>query len=405
MNIDIIKEKLNKQHVKRILLGGAVAIGIFYILKLMIGLAFLVQVISLLPGKESFGINVLVVGTDNVEGTKRSDAISVIHINKDQTRVRALSIPRDTRVTIEKIGVTKINHAFAYGGISLLQQTVSEFLSIPIHHHIVINSQGIKQLIDQVGGVTVQVKEDMSYDDYAGNLHINFQKGENHLDGDDLLKYVRYRNNSKGDIGRIERQQEVSKLLFDKVFRFKTLIVSPKLLSIFFKTVQTDLSLIQMSEYLNVFLKKKEDLSIKFLTIPGSVRLIDGVSYWRPDIVYLDNLISKTFVDYADFQADQTPPIEGKKSFITGQQIRRVTEQLALDKNQSIEVNQPVSIEVLNGNGTAGLASKTARYLRNRQLVVTKVSNSQSFNYEDTVIVDWKGNLEKSMRLAKLLKN
>ena len=380
MNIDIIKEKLNKHHVKRILLGGAVAIGIFYILKLMIGLAFLVQVISLLPGKESFGINVLVVGTDNVEGTKRSDAISVIHINKDQTRVRALSIPRDTRVTIEKIGVTKINHAFAYGGISLLQQTVSEFLSIPIHHHIVINSQGIKQLIDQVGGVTVQVKEDMSYDDYAGNLHINFQKGENHLDGDDLLKYVRYRNNSKGDIGRIERQQEVSKLLFDKVFRFKTLIVSPKLLSIFFKTVQTDLSLIQMSEYLNVFLKKKEDLSIKFLTIPGSVRLIDGVSYWRPDIVYLDNLISKTFVDYADFQADQTPPIEGKKSFITGQQIRRVTEQLTLDKNQSIEVNQPVSIEVLNGNGTAGLASKTARYLRNRQLVVTKVSNSQSFN-------------------------
>ena len=195
----------------------------------------------------------------------------------------------------------------------------------------------------------------------------------------------------------------MSKLLFDKVFRFKTLIVSPKLLSIFFKTVQTDLSLIQMSEYLNVFLKKK-DLSIKFLTIPGSVRLIDGVSYWRPDIVYLDNLISKTFVDYADFQADQTPPIEGKKSFITGRQIRRVTEQLALDKNQSIEVNQPVSIEVLNGNGTAGLASKTARYLRNRQLVVTKVSNSQSFNYEDTVIVDWKGNLEKSMRLAKLLK-
>ena len=79
-----------------------------------------------------------------------------------------------------------------------MQQTVSEFLSIPIHHHIVINSQGIKQLIDQVGGVTVQVKEDMSYDDYAGNLHINFQKGENHLDGDDLLKYVRYRNNSKG---------------------------------------------------------------------------------------------------------------------------------------------------------------------------------------------------------------
>ena len=89
---------------------------------------------------------------------------------------------------------------------------------------------------------------------------------------------------------------------------------------------------------------------------------------------------------------------------ITNQQIRRVKQQLDLDQNQAIDEKKPVVIEVLNGNGAAGLASKTARFLRDRRLVVKKVSNSQSFNYKDTVIVDWKGNLEKSLKLAKMLK-
>ncbi len=403
MKIQKIADNLKRFPLKRIATILGVSISCFYFLKLILGVVFLVQILSFLPSKENFGINILVVGTDEVEGSKRSDAISVIHINKDQTKVRALSIPRDTRVTVEKIGVTKINHAFAHGGISLLKNTVSDLLSIPIHNHIVINATGIERLIDEVGGINVQIKEPMQYNDYAGNLHINFQPGEQHMDGKDLLKYVRFRSNSKGDIGRIERQQDVATRLFDQIFTLKTLVISPKLLGIFFSSVKTDLSLVQISDYLNVFLKNKHQLSIDFLTVPGSVRLIDGVSYWRPDIVYLDNLISKTFVDYGDFETTEVLESKSKKTFITNHQIRRVKQQLALDQNQEIKDRRPLKVEVLNGNGVAGLATKTARYLKNKKMVVTNVSNSQSFNYKDTVIVDWKGNLEKSMRLAKLL--
>lgn len=403
MKIEKIAHKLKQFQFKRMIALLGISISVFYLLKLLLGVIFLVQIISFLPGKESYGINILVVGIDDVEGTNRSDAISVIHVNKDQTKVRALSIPRDTRVTVENIGVTKINHAFAYGGVSLLKNTVSDLLSIPIHHHIVISSKGIAKLIDEFGGVTVHIKEPMQYDDYAGNLHINFKAGERHMDGQDLLKYVRFRNDSKGDIGRIKRQQEIATRLFDQIFKLKTLLISPKLLSIFFASVKTDLSLVQISDYLSVFLNQKNNLSIDFLTVPGSVRLIDGVSYWRPDIVYLDNLISKTFVDYADFEKSYISETRDKKNFITSQQIIRVKQQLDLDKNQDIKEKNPVKIEVLNGNGKAGLASKTTRYLKARKLVITNVSNSRSFNYEDTVIVDWKGNLEKSMRLAKLL--
>ena len=118
-----------------------------------------------------------------------------------------------------------------------------------------------------------------------------------------------------------------------------------------------------MSNYLNLFLRKNDDLSIKFLTVPGSVRLIDGVSYWRPDIVYLDNLISKTFVDYkSPIDSENTTLANQEKKFITNQQIRRVKQQLALDKNQNIAEQKPLMIEVLNGNGTSGLATKTAQF-------------------------------------------
>ena len=407
LKMNLFFQYLNRiKRFKRLAFIGFILIFGFFLIKLLISLALVINLLSMLPVKHNVGINILLVGTDHVEGTRRSDAISVIHINNDQTKIRALSIPRDTRVNIENVGVSKINHAYAYGGITLLKKTVSNFLSIPIHNYVILNAEGIKTLIDEVGGVTVQVDEDMNYTDFAGDLHINFQSGENHLNGDDLLKYVRFRNNSKGDIGRIERQQEVSKLLIDKFFRFKSIIISPKLIRIFFKSVKTDLGIGQMSKYLNMVLRKSDQLSVKFLTVPGSVRLIDGISYWRPDIVYLDNLITKTFVDFNQEVQFESKSI-GKKTktpFITTKQISRVNQQLDLDKNQKISEQSPFIIEVLNGNGTAGLASKTARFLRDNKIVVSNVSNSQSFNYQDTLIVDWKGNIERSLKLAKLLK-
>ncbi len=145
------KGSVRVKKIKRTLVVAGLMLAVFYVLKFVISLSLLVHIIGILPNNQSYGINVLVVGTDNVDGSKRSDAISVIHINKDQTKVRALSIPRDTRVNIESVGVSKINHAYAYGGVSLLRKTVSEFLSIPIHNHIVINADGIKTLIDEVG--------------------------------------------------------------------------------------------------------------------------------------------------------------------------------------------------------------------------------------------------------------
>ena len=99
----------------------------FFLIKVSLSFSLITQLISLLPSNTQYGKNILVVGIDEVDGTKRSDSIVVLHISADGKNIRALSIPRDTRVSIDKVGISKINHAYAYGKIKLLKKTISDF--------------------------------------------------------------------------------------------------------------------------------------------------------------------------------------------------------------------------------------------------------------------------------------
>ena len=93
-----------------------------------------------------------------------------------------LSIPRDTRTEI--IGhnsVDKINHAYAFGGVPMAVNTVEHFLDIPIDYYVFINMEGFLQIIDTIGGVTIDNDMDLTYNSY------HYPKGEITLDGDKAL--------------------------------------------------------------------------------------------------------------------------------------------------------------------------------------------------------------------------
>ena len=142
------------------------------------------------------------------------------------------------------------------------------------------------------------------------------------------------------------------------------------------------------------------EVEFQFYVIPGSVRIIDGISYWRPNILYMDNLITKTFVDYAVMPESES---SNGMTRIADHRIKRVTQQMTLDNTQDIHSFPQISIEILNGNGQPGLATKTAKAIQGDAMTVTRVGNSESFGYRDTIIVDWKGNIERSMMVASML--
>lgn len=160
----------------------------------------------------------------------RSDTMIVVSLNKETNTIRMVSLPRDAivRLADNDYGVrrTKLNAAHAYGGPQLLIKTLQEELGLTIHRHAVIKFDGFKNLIDQVGGVEVNVdgalkkghdgklyRGNLDYDDNWGNLHIHLKPGLQKLDGSAAHAYVRFRMDREGDPGRIRRQQQVMRAL------------------------------------------------------------------------------------------------------------------------------------------------------------------------------------------------
>jgi LCP family protein required for cell wall assembly len=88
--------------------------------------------------------------------------------------------------------MTKLNHGYAYGGLKLMKMTVSNFLNIPIHHVVKVNVDGVRNFIDQIGGVKVDVEKDLHYVDHAGDLFIDIKKGEQMLNGDQVVQFLRW---------------------------------------------------------------------------------------------------------------------------------------------------------------------------------------------------------------------
>ena len=91
--------------------------------------------------------NIVVLGVDerpSEEDTGRSDTLFVVMLDSDNNNVSLLSVPRDTRVKIPGYGWDKINHAFAFGGHKLTQQTTEELLGIRINNYVMIDLKALK---------------------------------------------------------------------------------------------------------------------------------------------------------------------------------------------------------------------------------------------------------------------
>jgi len=220
---------------------------------------------------------VLVIGSDKrANETARADIIMVVFLDTKEKTVRILNIPRDTYVNIsaKKLN-TKINHAYAYGGIAMAQETVENFLDIKIDHYVDTDFKGFASLVDALGGVDYNVEKRMYYP--AEN--IDLQPGEQKLNGEQALGYVRFRSDGQGDIGRVERQQKFLPVLADHVLSLSTLWKIPKLIGIFQDNVKTDLTLGEMFSLANTY--KSFDVSrMETRILPGEAEYINGVSYW-----------------------------------------------------------------------------------------------------------------------------
>lgn len=240
-------------------------------------------------------INVLIMGMDigdvndkENEGIKRSDTLMLLNYNPNTKRSNLISIPRDMLIKVRSssgIGKNaKINNAYSLGGDELLISYVEEFTRSKVNYLVRINYDGFKALIDAIGGIDMEMKYDMDYDDEEQDLHIHFEKGKSyHLDGEDSEAFFRWRKNNdgsgleNGDLGRIENQHEFLEKVIGKFKSPSIIFKIPNLLKVIPEYVETNISSSELISLGWKIINSKDQ--IKMDTLKGNPKTIDGVSY------------------------------------------------------------------------------------------------------------------------------
>lgn len=207
--------------------------------------------------------NILLIGTDarTLDEKSRSDSIMILSVDSVHKKLKLTSIMRDSYVDIPEHGEQKINHAFFYGGPELLMKTVENNFKIDIDHYAIINFFGFKDLVDSLGGIDVEVKEneispinDVIYGtikqmpEFKKDFKLLEQPGMQHLNGLQALAYSRVRHVGNGDIDRSKRQREVISIVIGRL-KDTPVIKYPMVITKFLPYMKTDMNAGDIASY------------------------------------------------------------------------------------------------------------------------------------------------------------
>ena len=312
--------------------------------------------------------NLLVVGADaRYQEQNRTDTVMVVSFDLKTERIGVLSIPRDTRVRLpEDKGYHKINAAYAYGGIKLTKQVIEEEFQIPIDYHLQVGYQGFEELVNKLGGVEINVKNDLDYVDQAADLNIAIKAGQQNLTGEQALNYIRFRDEITGDIGRIERQQKFVKAALKQLLNLKTVLNLPGLIEQAMAAVKTNIELKEAVGLIRNFADINLN-QVAMVVLPGEPDYIEGISYWLPNQKESETLINSLITTKKYFQY------------------------------------QAVKLSVLNGAGVPALAQQVSAVLSKQGYEIINVGNADHFDYQQNQVITSSQQAKEAAELADYL--
>ena len=330
--------------------------------------------------------NILILGCDEVfkesdpKSRKilwkgRSDTILIFNCNPFSSTLNILSIPRDTKINLPGHGAEKINYLNSIGGPLFTKKCLEKLLGIKVDYYVMVDVKGLSKIIDQLGGLTIDVPQKMEYSDKTAMLNINLSPGSQILNGEQAIGFVRFRHDNLGDIGRIERQQIFIRALIKKLLDPITFAKIPDVISIYKETILTDLSpneIIKTANFMRSVPRSNQNSTI----LPGGFGQYNSyVSYWIPDQKEINNLVQRIFLN--------------KKSVL---RFGRVNP-------------KSIKVAVLNGSKKDNLlATKITNLLRQHGYVVL-VCQDYETNVKKTKIYAQKANSELALQVKYDLGN
>ena len=344
---------------------------------------------ELLKGEGDGRINILMLGRGGTghDGPDLTDTLLLASIDPVNKTTVLVSVPRDTWVAPSgSTSSTKVNSVYANAksralnvnskdkekaeaaGIKAVQQTISDVLGVPIHYYAMVDFEAFQQAINTVGGITVNVPEDLRDTSMAwqnGGSAVLAKQGQQTFDGRRALMYVRSRHGSaRGDFDRAERQRLVIVALSQKILSagtFTNPVKISSLLDAFGDHVSTDLSINDALRLMSI----AKGIHGNGIT---SVGLADPPTI----LVTTDNINGQSVVR----------PVAGIGDF------SKIQEFVRLKLRDGYIAKENGIVHVLNGTETAGLAGTKAEQLKTYGYNVTKVADAPTQDFQKTVVVD-----------------
>lgn len=303
----------------------------------------------------------------------RSDTIMAAGIDFPTRSTRLVSVLRDSDVTIHG-RETKINSAYSEGGTSLADAVVGDFLGMPVEssgrhfdRYVVVRVNALKDFVDAIGGIDVPVTETMNYDDTWGHLHIHFTPGMYHMNGEQVQGYSRFRHDECSDPCRTKRQQQVMRILANKLThdKFNDLTHIGQLIGVFRRDVTTNMSV----EELKALAWSFKDAKIADISHADTIGYVDTKQTVDGETV-IPNERQKT-----ELVADLLGPYQ-------------TAAPAAAPPSRAVAAVVPATVHVVveNGSGIRGAATVVAATLKTRGYVIDGIANADSFSYDTTLI-------------------
>lgn len=350
-----------------------------------------------LKGEERGRVNILLMGMGgaNHPGGMLADSLMLVSIRTSDKKIAIMSFPRDLYVKIPNHGEDKINAAFADGyndymqknctkknsastcydaavvsGANLTSQTVAEIANIPIDYYVSVDFKGFEKLIDQLGGIDINVDKTINDPFFPDERMIGYQPfkitaGQHHLDGSTALKYARSRHTTS-DFDRAARQQKIIESIKDTAMSSKVLSNPKKiadLVSTLGNSIKTNLSISELKTLADMVSGVSKDQIVSKVLTSGPNGLLvdynDGIYYLKPrtgNFKEIQSLAKNIFDQYVDEKA---------------------------------------KIEVQNGSKTSGLGSKLAQSLQDDGYEIAGISTAKE-KTASTVIYDLSGGEKKN---------
>lgn len=216
-------------------------------------------------------INTLVLATD--KGEMLTDTIILASVNTKSKKINLLSFPRDTLVKYNGRTVM-INSVYGKGQEGerhmAVIDVVREITGLPVNYYVVVKPDGFRNVVDALGGVYIDVPQDMEYHDSTPgqDLHISLKKGYQLLDGDKAEQFTRFRGYPTADLGRIEAQQTFLKELFKQKVNAGLVLKAPGLYKAIAKNVETNFSASSVPSMVKIITSFSEN-SVDTYRLPG----------------------------------------------------------------------------------------------------------------------------------------